>query len=113
MSRRRNTVWFEDFRGRLRFESRASEECQNFTVRKRGKGLKASIVYSFTLEVPHYEPRRVEVRFANGYSRSFPYITVDGPSESPHRYRGGKLCVWEPTDPPENQWIADDGLVEL
>lgn len=84
MSRRRNTVWFADFRGRLRFESQAPSECQNFTVRKRGKGLKASIIYTFEVDLPEYESRRVVVRFSNGFSPGFPHVTVDGPSQSPH-----------------------------
>jgi hypothetical protein len=113
MSRRRNTVWFEDFRLRLRFEAQAQSVCRNLTVRKHGKGIKASIVYSFEVDVPEYEPRRVQVRFRNGHEHGFPHIYVDGPTESPHRYRGGELCIWEPTDPAENTWEPRDGLLEL
>lgn len=113
MSRRRKTLWFEDFRERLRFEAQAHGVCRDLQVRKEGRGLKAAIVYRFTVDVPHYEPRRVEVRFRNGLSPGFPHITVDGPADSPHRYEGGKLCIWEPTDATENRWVPRDGLHEL
>jgi hypothetical protein len=113
MSRRPNTVWFEDFRGRLRFEVRARSVCRDMTVRKEGRGLGASIVYRFEVDVPYYDSRRVEVRFRNGFSPEWPRVTVDGPEESPHRYRGGTLCIWEPTDPDERVWVPRDGLHEL
>jgi hypothetical protein len=82
-------------------------------VRKHGKGLKASIVYTLEVDVPEYKARRVEVRFRNSYKFGFPHVYVDGPTDSPHRYRGGELCLWEPTDPPENTWEPRDGLFEL
>ena len=66
-----------------------------------------------TVEVPGYEPRRVEIRFTNGDWIGEPRITVDGPDRSPHRYRGGSLCIWEPSDDPEHRWVARDGLLAL
>src|SRR4051794_287514 len=105
MSRRRNTVWFEDFRWRLRFEAGAPTLCRDLKVSKHGKGRSASITYTFEVDVPEYEARRVQIRFRNGFAPGFPHITVDGPEESPHRYRGIELCIWEPSDPPENTWL--------
>jgi len=63
------------------------------------------------LDVPHYEPRQVEIRFED-WSR-IPTIKVDGPS-SPHRYDdNGTLCIWYPNDPPEQKWEFEDGLLAL
>jgi hypothetical protein len=61
------------------------------------------------MEVPDYEPRNVEIRFA--WSR-VPKVFVDGPG-SPHRYDDGSLCMWYPRDPPEEKWVFEDGLLAL
>lgn len=63
------------------------------------------------MAVPYYEERTVEIRFVNG-SR-IPKVFVDGPTESPHRYSDGSLCMWYPPDPPEQKWVFDDGLLAL
>jgi hypothetical protein len=63
------------------------------------------------MDVPHYELRRVEIVFSDG-SR-LPVIRADGPG-SPHRYDDrGRLCMWYPSDPPERQWVFEDGLLAL
>jgi hypothetical protein len=63
------------------------------------------------MEVPHYEPRNVEIRFEN-WSRA-PKVFVDGSDDSPHRYSDGSLCMWHPSDPPEQRWVFSDGLLAL
>lgn len=61
--------------------------------------------------MPYYEPRQVEIRFENW--SCIPTIKVDGPG-SPHRYdTNGTLCIWHPHDPPEQQWVFEDGLLAL
>lgn len=45
-------------------------------------------------------------------SRS-PRVTVDGPTDSPHRYGGEELCMWHPADPAEQRWVFGDGLLQL
>lgn len=62
------------------------------------------------MEVPHYEPRNVEIRFV--WSR-VPKVFVDGPGGSPHRYEDGSLCMWHPRDPPDEKWVFEDGLLAL
>jgi hypothetical protein len=65
--------------------------------------------------VPEYgETRQVEIRFEN-WSR-VPKIFVDGPAgptASPHRYSANRLCVWYPSDPDDQKWIFEDGLLML
>jgi hypothetical protein len=63
------------------------------------------------MEVPYYEPRHIEIRFEQ-WSRS-PKVFVDGPTDSPHRYSDGSLCMWYPDDPPEQRWVFPDGLLAL
>jgi len=63
------------------------------------------------LEVPHYEPRQVEIRFER-WSK-VPRVRADGPG-SPHRYDDtGTLCMWYPSDPVERKWVFEDGLLAL
>jgi hypothetical protein len=38
---------------------------------------------------------------------------VDGPTDSPHRYSDGTLCMWYPGDPPDRQWTLADGAGAL
>jgi hypothetical protein len=112
--RRRNRVpWYHDFRARIRFERRARERYPDLNAPARSPGLRTDIVYRLTVDVPHYDPRCIEIRIRNGYSPGRPRITCDGPPESPHRYRGGYLCVWEPEDEPDGGWVHKDGLEEL
>ena len=62
-------------------------------------------VYRVAMDVPHYEPRRVEIRFEDWRRR--PRVFVNGPS-SPHRYRrNGEewLCMWHPDNPPKQKWV--------
>jgi hypothetical protein len=63
------------------------------------------------MEVPYYEPRNVSVTFED-WSRH-PIVRTDGP-DSAHRYdRNGHLCMWYPSDPPEQRWVFEDGLLVL
>jgi hypothetical protein len=62
--------------------------------------------------VPYYEPRNVEIRFEKGSPRT-PRVFVDGPTDSPHRYPDGSLCMWYPWDPPEQRWVFSDRLLVL
>ena len=76
----------------------------------------ACCVYSATVDVPYYEPRRVKVIFELARSPNAPQILTDGPTESPHRYPDNdrtRLCVWYPSDPAEFRWVFDNGLLEL
>ena len=67
--------------------------------------------YVGTFPVPHYEARRVRIRFRG--NSDVPVVLADGPDDSPHRYGDGHLCMWHPDDPVENRWVFEDGLVAL
>jgi hypothetical protein len=59
--------------------------------------------------VPH---RTVRIEFARG-SPEVPRVFSDGPSDSPHRYDDGTLCMWYPRDPAELRWTRRDGTAAL
>ena len=73
--------------------------------------------YSVDVPLGRFEQRRVEVLVP--FDPAFdPYVYVDGPTTSPHRYfvpgRGFvRLCLWYPEDPRELRWHPDDGLLAL
>ena len=103
--------WYGDDRRRVLFE-RGARRLPGLRGTTISAGPHAGRVYGVALDVPHYEPRVVEVRFRKT-TPTLPYVTVDGPTESPHRYGKTRLCMWHPDDPPEEQWEFDDGLLTL
>ena len=113
MRRRTRTPWYHDFRKRLRFEQSAQSAYPSLRTRKVGKGWTAEYIYTVDVDVRGYERRRVTLAFAALSEIGSPKIYADGPDRSPHRYRGGRLCVWEPTDPEDRRWVPSDGLYAL
>lgn len=113
MRRSKPAPWFHDFLRRLNFEKEARGVYPALSGIKHGKGRNAQVRYVVVLEVPEYEPREVQVVFRNRSEIGIPTIFADGPKESPHRYRGGSLCIWDPEDTPERQWNESDGLAVL
>jgi hypothetical protein len=105
--------WYTDIRTRLRFERGVREAYPAINAIATGRGMNATIVYSVTVDVPEYPPRRVTIVLPNWGTPSMATITADGPMESPHRYDGFALCIWHPNAPPEERWVPDDGLLAL
>jgi hypothetical protein len=97
----------------MRFERGVRLAYPALVTTATGRGMNATVIYRLTVEVPEYEPRRVVIGLANWTTPGVPVITVDGPCESPHRYGLNQLCIWHPADPPEQCWIAEDGLLAL
>lgn len=62
--------------------------------------------------MPGYDPRRLRIVFDRDHVQT-PRVLADGPGDSKHRYSDGSLCMWYPSDPPENRWILEDGLLAL
>jgi hypothetical protein len=100
--------WYGNDRDRAVFERMARKSFATLSARTGAEGR----LYTVTVDVPHYEPRRVEIMFAP-WARNVPRVTADGPKESPHRYPAGELCMWYPDDPPDARWIWEDGLLRL
>jgi hypothetical protein len=113
MRRRKRQPWHTDIRARLRFEREARARHPNLTASSTGRGHGATVTYRLAIVVPEYEPRRVSIRLVNGFTPYGAEVTVDGPSESPHRYSDDSLCIWYPRDPDDRRWVGGDGLAEL
>jgi len=59
------------------------------------------------LQVPDISEQTVTIVFGPAAS-VVPRVYTNVPSESPHRYRDGSLCMWYPDDPAEQRWTRRD-----
>jgi hypothetical protein len=71
------------------------------------------ITYQVMVPVPEYETRKVTITLYNTFTPILQDVIADGPTDSSHRYGGGRLCIWHPKDPPERRWVHQDGLLQL
>jgi hypothetical protein len=110
--KRRGGPWYGEFRERLRFEGAARRVYKDLRSSIRSNVPEAGYWIRLRVDVPYYEPRNVEIRFTRAVPRT-PRVRVDGPGDSPHRYRGGTLCMWHPEDPPSQRWEFEDGFLAL
>ena len=116
MSRRRrfngppnqsNGLWYEIYVDRLKFELSVKPHFPSL----RGRKVKRGYEYNVTVSVPHYDTRKVRIRFSG--ASDVPAVFVDGPQESPHRYNDDSLCMWYPKDDVARRWTFADGLLAL
>jgi hypothetical protein len=70
------------------------------------------LVYELQVEVPGYDILR-EVRIEFPAAGLEPSAFVDGPTDSPHRYDDGSMCMYHPRDPEALRWVPTDGLASL
>ena len=92
---------------RLVFEQGVKDQ---FPDLRRAK-VKGGYEYTAIVPVPHYEDRKIRIRFCG--NSDIPTVFADGPKKSPHRYSGGGLCMWYPKDPVDSRWVFVDGLLAL
>lgn len=98
---------YAQFIARLNWERAAEREFPDLVGTQGHKGYQ----YKVTVQVPHYELRKIRVLFSGG--SDVPSVFVDGPQDSPHRFGDGSLCMWYPKDPIERRWVFEDGLLDL
>jgi len=104
--------WYgEDF-PRIMFEREASRYFPGISSQTITSGHNAGRRYRLTVDVPHYDTRRVQILFRKD-SPQISRVSVDGPPDSKHRFSSGDLCMWYPEDPVENRWVFEDGLASL
>lgn len=111
MLRRGNSgPWYGRFSERLRFEGSARTKIPGLRSqhRRQGRGWQ----YLLSVHPPGCPTRKVRIDFALPIPR-VPRVIVDGPTDSPHRYADGTLCMWYPLDPEDRRWTFSDGLIQL
>lgn len=104
--------WYSRIAERMKFESGTGAQFSGITVKNKRKGKIIWREYKLFIEVPTYETCHVKIKLFPNKHKS-PNVTVDGPSESPHRYGNGGLCMWYPWDSSEMRWNFYDGLLHL
>jgi hypothetical protein len=73
---------------------------------------RSGFAVSFTVTPKGVPTRSVTVQFLP-HSPIVPRVYVDGPSDSPHRYDDGTLCMWHPKDAPPMRWTPEAGPADL
>ncbi len=111
MGRRPTGPWPGSVVDRLRFERGARRAYPTLRGGPNRRTASRGFTYTATVNVPWHEPRNVTVVFRAG-GRT-PMVFADGPTESPHRYGDGGLCMWLPADQASQQWRFDHGLLDL
>jgi hypothetical protein len=96
---------------RIRFERGVRQEYPSVRGRPRRRRGGNGFIYAADINVPFYGTRRVKIRFLG--TSPVPKVSVDGPTDSPHRYGDGTLCFQHPRDPKANRWVFTDGLLDL
>ncbi len=107
-------AWYVYPAGRLRFiaELRAcSVHAVPTRINRAHRRHRGGFQVGFGLPVPGLPPRHVRIVFAG--IGSVPFVYVDGPAESPHRYSDGSLCMWYPYDPESSRWTRREGAAAL
>lgn len=104
--------WYGQDRERARFEGQARLAFPQMRTKIVTNAVDAGYRIQLSVPVPYYGARKVEIHFASS-APTLPRVYVDGPSDSPHRFRDGSLCMWHPHDPPSRRWIFQDGLLAL
>jgi len=102
--------WYGQFHERRKFEQGAALYRDLVSRYERRPG-RLGYAYHLTIDI-WGELRRVEIRFSKDAAR-VPHVYVDGPTDSPHRFEDGSLCMWHPRDPADRRWTFNDGLVML
>lgn len=108
---RRHPLWFERPVGRIMFVRELASLGKVDVVKDlRYPGGFSIEFYLQPQGVP--QEKRVKISFSRG--RPFdPHVQADGPTDSPHRYPNGDLCMWYPSDPPERRWNLKQGSAAL
>ena len=105
--------WYSSFKLRVLFERGADDEYPTLTVKNRRRGAKLWREYSAKIRLQEFRATRCVTIKMFPYSSCEPEVKVDGPSDSPHRYNDGQLCMWYPYATKGERWIFSDGLLHL
>lgn len=111
MGRAQMTSWPGTVGDRMAFERGARAVYPSLRGRRPRRRGSIAFRYTVTIDVPFYDSRQVAIEFRSGSTH--PFVTVDGPQESPHRYDDGTLCMWVPTDANPERWTFHHGLLDL
>ncbi|MGW2649870.1 hypothetical protein ACWC2T_34415 [Streptomyces sp. NPDC001393] len=108
----RRPAWYTRPAARIAFQHRLAACVQPVEAIRPPRRHRGGFALAIKLDVPDVTEQTVTIVF-NPAAPEMPYVYTDGPSESPHRYSDGALCMWFPYDPPELRWTRSDGSAAL
>ncbi|NMO54544.1 hypothetical protein HH310_25595 [Actinoplanes sp. TBRC 11911] len=108
----REPVWFARPAHRLPFIAALTAAAVGPRCVRAPRPYRGGFALRCTITPPGIGACTVTIVFGKG-SPEVPRVFVDGPTDSPHRYVDGSLCMWYPYDPPERRWQRSDGPVVL
>lgn len=104
-------AWFARPAARLRFQ-RQLAEC-GVPVRTTNPPRSHRGGFALTAMLRGLDVADQTLTIVFGPQSVVPTVYTDGDPRSPHRYRGGALCMWQPTDPADLRWTLRDGGAAL
>jgi hypothetical protein len=105
-------AWFERPAQRIRFEHDLAAHGVRPRRARPNRQHRGGYQVAVTVVPPGVDPRRVTITFSR-VAPETPIVHADGPTDSPHRYDDGGLCMWYPWDPPGARWRRRDGAGAL
>lgn len=104
--------WFVDPANRLRFLRTLELDCPEARITAPRREFRGRFAVSTRIEPTGVDQRAIVIVFTLGRPEE-PKVFADGPTDSPHRYGDGSLCMWFPYDPPEARWHRSNGPTAL
>jgi hypothetical protein len=104
--------WFAAPSNRIRFLYEFGLDNPRVQVLRPRRAYRGGFALATDITPTGVPTRNIEIHFSPG-SPELPHVFVDGPTESPHRYGDGSLCMWYPYDPPEARWRPSNGPAAL
>jgi len=103
-------AWFEWVAEQIIFERDARRE--GMTFKRELLSDPPGLAYRFAIDVPVHD----EQRLVHAVFKATPpeiRVWIDGPVCRRHRWQDRSLCMWFASDPPEQRWVPEDGLLAL
>lgn len=108
----REPAWYARPAARLRFISELASTGVAVRPVQPSRPYQGGFAVRLIVTPPGLETRKVTIIFAAA-APEVPRIFVDGPTDSPHRYSAGELCIWFPFDGHDARWLRRDGAAAL
>ncbi|MCD0443954.1 hypothetical protein LO763_09995 [Glycomyces sp. A-F 0318] len=108
----RHPHWFKRPANRIRFLQVLRLDWPGARIAAPRREFRGGFAVQTRIEPVGVGQRTVDIVFPR-WQPEEPKVFVDGPADSPHRYRDGSLCIWFPYDPPEARWHRPDGPTAL
>lgn len=93
IGKRSGGPWYSSYKSRMVFERNAMDEYPSLRIKNHRRGHKLWRQYNINIFLENYDVTRSATikMLSTATSGTPPEVTVDGPTDSPHRYDKGQL----------------------